>query len=96
MHEIGIRLALGSSHGAVMRLLVSNAMGAAAVGLAVGTLGAYAGGRVLAPYLFGVGSTDPVTYAGVAIALAVIGLIACWLPARRATRANPATVLRER
>jgi hypothetical protein len=94
--EIGIRMALGSSRRAVVALLLAHTMRAAAAGLAVGTLGALAGARVLAPYLFGVGAADPVTYAGVAAALAAVSAVACWLPARRAARENPAVVLRER
>ena len=65
-----------------------------AVGGVIGIITALATGRVLRTYLFGVSSTDPVTFIAVALLLAVVALFACWLPTRRATRVNPMEALR--
>jgi ABC-type antimicrobial peptide transport system permease subunit len=92
--EIGIRMALGSSGGAVVRLFLSRTMTSVALGLAVGLAGAFASSRVLAPYLYKVAPTDPLTFGGVVGALVLVGAVASWLPARSAARTNPAAVLR--
>jgi putative ABC transport system permease protein len=92
--EIGIRMALGSSGGAVIRLFISRTMIGVATGVAVGLVGAFAASRLLAPYLFGVKPSDPVTFAAVLGLLVVVSAAASWLPARIASRTNPAVVLR--
>jgi putative ABC transport system permease protein len=92
--EIGIRMALGASLRDVLRLIVSQGMRMALIGIALGLAGAIALTRVLASLLLGVGATDPLTFVGVPLLLAVIALLACWIPARRAAKVDPMVVLR--
>ena len=92
--EIGIRMALGSSGGAVIRLFVSRTMIGVVAGITIGLAGAFAASRLLAPYLFGIRPGDPATFTGVLILLVAVGIVASWLPARVASRTNPAVVLR--
>ncbi len=88
-HEIGIRKALGAQPGDVYRLVLRQAMRPIAVGVGLGLAGAVAVTRFLQSLLFGVSSTDPIAFSGVALLLTAVGLAACWLPARRATRVDP-------
>ncbi|HYV32252.1 MAG TPA: FtsX-like permease family protein, partial [Candidatus Binatia bacterium] len=92
--EIGIRMALGAQIADVLRLILGQGLALVAVGGVIGIITALAAGRVLRAYLFGVSSTDPVTFIAVALLLAVVALFACWLPTRRATRVNPMEALR--
>jgi putative ABC transport system permease protein len=92
--EIGIRLALGADRGDVLVMLLGEAMGSAAVGLALGLVLSWAAGRWVAGRLYGVGAADPGTMVAAAVVLAIVALGANWLPARRATRADPLTSLR--
>ena len=92
--EIGIRMALGATRGAVLRVVMSESMRAVVIGLLVGVASAFALSRVLQASLFGIGSSDAASYAAACLLLAVTALIACWVPARRATRINPVTALR--
>ena len=92
--EVGIRLALGAGRGDVLRLVLSEGLALTAVGLAAGAAGAVVLTRFLSSLLFEVGRLDPVTYAAVALTLVAAGLLACWIPARRATRVDPVIALR--
>jgi predicted permease len=100
MREVGIRMALGALHGDVLRLVVGHAMALVGAGLAIGLLLGLALTRVLVrlpldtPLLFGVSATDGMTFAGVALLLALVGFVASYLPARRATRGDPVAILR--
>jgi putative ABC transport system permease protein len=92
--EIGVRIALGASPGAVMRMVIGMGSRMLAVGVVVGVLASLAATRILESQLWGVSKYDPVTLAGVVVVLAVAGLSACYFPARRATRVDPIVALR--
>jgi predicted permease len=93
-HEIGIRMALGAAPGSVLGMVLRNAMGMALGGIAVGAVAAMFATRLMASMLYGVGATDPLTFAAVAAILAGVACLASYLPARRATRVDPMVVLR--
>jgi putative ABC transport system permease protein len=92
--EIGVRMALGAGRREVWRLFVGEGMKPVLVGTALGLAGAVALTRALAGLLFEVSPTDPATFGAVAVLLATVALIACWLPARRAVRVDPVAALR--
>jgi len=92
--EFGIRFALGATAGDVLRLVLRQAVLLAGTGVAFGTLGAVGLSRVLAGLVYGAGTVDPLVLAAVAILLLAVALLASWLPARRASRVDPMTVLR--
>ena len=93
-NEIGIRIALGAGKNSIFRLVVGQAMTIVAISLAVGLAGAFAATRLLNSLLFGVGASDPVTFAGIVLLVSVVSFIAAWVPARRATRVDPIIALR--
>jgi predicted permease len=93
-HEIGVRLALGADRGDVVRMVVRQGLGIAVAGAAIGLAGALIVSRALAGLLYGVSPTDPLTFGGVTAALTAVALIACYVPARRAIRVEPAIALR--
>jgi putative ABC transport system permease protein len=92
--EIGIRMALGAQRGDVLRLFVSQGVLLIAAGIAVGLVGAFVSSRLLQDLLFEVKSSDPATYIGVALLLALVALVACLGPAQRATKVDPMVALR--
>jgi predicted permease len=92
--EIGVRMALGATRGDVLRLVLAHALRIVAVGLIVGLVGAFGVTRVLQTFLFGVTPTDPIAFTIVTLLLLAVGLLAAWLPARRATRIDPSAALR--
>jgi len=95
VREIGIRMALGASHSDVLRLVVTDGMKPILLGVALGLAAALALSRVVASLIFGVRATDPLTFAAVALVLVAVGLLATVLPAYRATRVEPVSILRE-
>ena len=92
--EAGVRVALGATSRQVMQTFLRQSMRLAAIGLAIGAVGALAVGGLLASQLYGVGSRDPVTLVGTALLLALVAAVATYLPARRATRVDPVIALR--
>jgi putative ABC transport system permease protein len=93
--EIGIRMAMGAQSGRILRLVVGQGMRLAIVGLILGTLIALASTRVLSSLLFGVSAQDPLIFGGVSLILATAAILACYIPARRATKVNPIITLRD-
>jgi predicted permease len=92
--EIGIRMALGAQRTDVLRLMLWEGTRLALVGVAIGIAGAIALTRLMSKVLYGVSATDPLTFSGVALALMLVAIAACYIPARRATRVDPMRALR--
>jgi putative ABC transport system permease protein len=92
--EIGIRMALGAGRGDVIGMVLRMGLGLMAIGLAVGLATSIALNRVLSSELFGVTAHDPATFIGVMLVVIAVGVAACWIPARRATRIDPVVALR--
>jgi putative ABC transport system permease protein len=92
-HEIGVRLALGAQAGHVVRLVVTQGVRVALIGLAVGAVGAWVGGRFVRDQLFGVSAHDPLVFGVVAATLLAVAGLASWVPARRASRTDPLEAL---
>ena len=93
-HEIGVRVAVGAEKTDILRMFLREAMGITAAGIGIGLLGAFGLSSILKSQLFGVSATDPLTFLGVVTALVVVALLACSIPARRATRVDPMVALR--
>ena len=93
-HEIGIRMALGAAPRDILRMVLRQGLGVVGIGVAVGLAIAFAGTRAIASLIVGVSPSDPLTFATVVVLLTCIALLACWIPARRATRVSPLVALR--
>ncbi|HEY2103729.1 MAG TPA: ABC transporter permease [Chthoniobacterales bacterium] len=93
-HEIGIRLALGAQNTNIMQLVLRQGLGLAIAGAGVGLIGALIVSHLMTGLLYGVAPTDPVTFAGVAVLLLGVAMLACYIPARRAMRIDPLLALR--
>jgi putative ABC transport system permease protein len=94
IHELGIRAALGASHGEIVGLVLRQGMKLAAIGMAGGLVAALALTRFMADLLYGVRPADPATLVAVTLLLGAIALLACYIPARRATAIDPVVALR--
>jgi predicted permease len=93
-HEIGIRMALGAQQAHILKLVLRRGMLLALVGMAIGLSVAFAATRLIVSLLYGVSAADPVTFAAIPMLLVAVALLACYLPARRATRVDPLLALR--
>jgi len=93
-HEIGVRLALGAQLGDVLKLVLRQGLKLTIIGAAIGLLGAYLATRAITSVLYGVSATDPLTFGFVSLLLVAVALLACYVPARRATKVEPLVALR--
>ena len=92
--EVGVRMALGAQRGDVLRLMLGQGMRLVLIGVTIGLVMALGAAQFMRGLLFGVGPADPATFATAAGALCGVGLLACWIPARRATKVDPMVALR--
>jgi predicted permease len=93
-HEIGIRRALGAQPGDIFKLIISQGLTLTLVGLGIGLVGSFAMTRAMSQLLYGITTTDPVTYVGISLLLGLVAMLACYVPSRKAIRVDPMVALR--
>jgi putative ABC transport system permease protein len=93
-HEIGIRMAIGAERGDVLKMVLASGARLVGLGIALGVAASFGLTRLIASQLWGVSASDPVTLGAVVALILATGFVACWLPARRATRVDPVVALR--
>jgi predicted permease len=93
-HELGVRIALGAQSRQILSLIVGHGMALAAIGMALGLIVSFALTRLMKGFLFGISETDPLTFITIPSLLLTVALLACWVPARRATKVDPMVALR--
>jgi putative ABC transport system permease protein len=94
-HEIGLRMALGAGQSQVLGLILREGMILGFIGLVIGFAGSYGVGRIMRGMWYGIGSLDPIAFSAVAAVMMLSALLACYVPARRATRVDPMAALRQ-
>jgi putative ABC transport system permease protein len=92
--EIGIRMALGARPGDVWRMVLRRGIAITAAGMGIGLLGAFGVSRIVGNLLYGVSATDPMTFVLISLLLCGVALVACFVPARRATKVDPVMAIR--
>jgi putative ABC transport system permease protein len=93
-HELGIRIALGAQVSDLLRMILGQGMAVIGIGIVIGLVAAFGLMRLMNSLLFGVSARDPFTFIGITVVLIAAGLLACYVPARRATKVNPLEALR--
>ena len=93
-HEVGVRMALGAQRLDIVKMVLGQGLALVLAGVGAGVLTSLAMARVVSTLLFGVSATDPITFLGVSLLFGAMALLACWIPARRASRLPPTTALR--
>jgi ABC-type antimicrobial peptide transport system permease subunit len=93
-NEIGVRMALGASRSTILGMVLRHGLWTAVIGIAAGIATSFLVTRAMVSLLFGLSPTDPLTFAGVSLLLIAVALVACYVPARRATKVDPMVALR--